>query len=400
MAYAPRSSYWQPDALSQAPVTYPTPAFMPNTAPAPRTPFYRPARVQDADPSNPNTGPRAFGVLSGDFGGSGVFGVKTGTFNMPGDTVWNTRNFGTAGGAVAAQARARAAGGGMGGGGIGGGGSGDLVSEYQQALNRANQANEARYRDALSGYQSRYQRGMDMLNGLGQQEAKDINEMYDNQAAKTKGDLIGRGLGNSTVMNTMLAGVERERAAELGRLNERVRQQAIGTDAGLSGDTLSFMERKNETGPDFQMLAQLAQQLGQGGVGGGAFGLGAIGADAFGGGGGGMPMGGMMPMVNYMPRATAQNTARLAAARANYAARNGLKGQTDWPNQGRGPVSSSYARSWLPTGYMTPAEQAAADAERVANAIGESGAGNPLANPYAWIDPNTGSSVANVGGMF
>lgn len=159
-------------------------------------------------------------------------------------------------------------------GGIGGGGS------FQQSLDQANQANEARYRDILGGFQSRYDRNLAMLAGLGQQEGKDINELYDQQFARGQQDLIGRGLGNSTRLVTLRQGVDRERANDLGRLNERMRQQVLNTDQNLSGDVLNFMERKTEQGPDMRMLAQLAQ-----GVGAAGFGLPSGYGGGFGGGG-------------------------------------------------------------------------------------------------------------------
>lgn len=174
----------------------------------------------------------------------------------------------------------------------GGGGGSDLSSSFREMLDRANQANEARYQDVLGGYQSRYERGMDMLKGMGQQEAKDISELADNQAALTRQRLTDRGLANSTVLDTMLSGVDREQAANIGRLYDRVRQQALQTDAGLSGDTLQFMERKDETGPDTNLLAQLAMAMGRGGYGGGGGG--------FVGGGGGMGMASADPYLSAL----------------------------------------------------------------------------------------------------
>lgn len=162
-----------------------------------------------------------------------------------------------------------------------GAGGGGLAGSYQQAMDAANQANEARYGDILRGYQSRYDRVMGLLDGMGQQEGRDINEQYDQSFARGQQDLIGRGLGNSTVMSTMRMGNDRERASSLGRLNERVRQQAMSTDTGLSGDLLSFMERRNDVGPNLEMLARLYQQQGASG-----YGYGGGGGYGYGGGGG------------------------------------------------------------------------------------------------------------------
>jgi hypothetical protein len=162
-------------------------------------------------------------------------------------------------------------GGGGGGSGGGGGGSGGGMAA-------ANQANESRYRDILDGYQQRYERGLANLIGAGQQESKDINQRYDEQEARINNDLISRGLGNSTVKANMATGNDRERTADIGRLNERLRQEQLAVDAGLTKDVLDVMERKTDQGPDLALLAQLQRAASMGG--------------GMGGGGGGISMGG------------------------------------------------------------------------------------------------------------
>jgi hypothetical protein len=300
--YGPRvsdnlSQSWQPSALSNPHVPYPASPFA-------QTPQRRiPPRPPSWYGNSPASTTGQLGVKAGDFGGAGPFGVKVGDFGMPGeDTQQHVTNV--------------PVGGGM------GAGAGNIGNQFQAALNNARQANEARYQDILGGYQQRYQRGLGMLAGLGQQEGRDINELYDSQGSKINQDLIGRGLGNSSVMATMAMGNNRERNADLGRLNDRVRQQAMATDAGLSGDELQFMERRNDVGPDLSMLAQLAQGMG---------------AAGYGQGGGGGGMGGYMPPMDMSfmmpgfgggyqsPGPSAWNQNRLANARANYAAKNAAK---------------------------------------------------------------------------
>jgi hypothetical protein len=157
---------------------------------------------------------------------------------------------------------------------------------------------------------------------MGAQETADINERFNNNAQAQRQSLVSRGLSNSTVLDTMAAGNERERGAELRRHNEGLRReqmgadmalsgdalqygeratgQRVGIDSGLSGDALNFreransnrntsnamltgdmlqfMERRDDTYPNYQQLQQLAQGLGQAGAGAG-------------GGGGGMMAG-------------------------------------------------------------------------------------------------------------
>jgi len=340
---APPSPFWTPTALSLPQVTYPTPY----GASTPATPrrltrdetvalnWQRSGMGQQTPPVMDT-----FGSVKRNWG-SDTFGSvprNTYTVQMPGG-----------------------GGGDFYGGGASGGG---LAGDYQAAMDRANALNEARYQDILGGYQSRYERGLNMLAGLGQQEGRDVNEAYDAQGAKIQQNLIGRGLGNSTVLSTMRMGNERERNADLGRLNERVRQQALAQDAGLSGDTLQFMERKTENGPSAELLAQLAQGAGAAGYGGGYGGYGggmdlaAVNADGslYGaGGGGGLPM---MPFGRggYAPRGNTFQQQRQAAAQANWAAKNAgtYNGPTANQRAGYGttlnPVGAAYRAASVPTG--------------------------------------------------
>lgn len=205
---------------------------------------------------------------------------------------------------------------GGGNGGSGGGSSsnyygGAIPDDYQRAYEEARAANEQRYQDILTGYQdrsnnylqqqagvtddvltgyeNRYQRGMDLLSGLGTQEKRDIDESYQKLGAVNQQDMVNRGLTGTTIMPTMRAGVERERQDALSRVNERLQREKLMTDAGLSGDalgaqermygqglagylgatgdTLGFAERRNDTYPDLNQLMGLAQQYGASGAG-------------------------------------------------------------------------------------------------------------------------------------
>ncbi len=154
-----------------------------------------------------------------------------------------------------------------------GGGGGNLANAFQSAQDEARAANESRYNDILTGEQARYERNMNRLAGMGAQEKADINERYDNEGSRINQDLVSRGLRNSTVAENMAMGNNRERTADLGRADERLRREQLTADAGLSADVLSFMERRTDSYPDVGLLAQLAQGLGTAGGGAAAAGL-------------------------------------------------------------------------------------------------------------------------------
>ncbi len=191
----------------------------------------------------------------------------------------------------------------------------------------------------LQGMNDRYTRNMKDLEGAGQQEASDIRDSWASQGANAQQDLTARGLGGTTIMPTMKQGIQRQQNNDLGRLNERVRQQRIDTDSRLSGDALgalsafnqtyadaaknygnqnfafqtgvtkdalNFQERRDDVGPDFGQYAQLAMKLGAGGAtvpgGSAATGAGAGGPAGGGAGGAGAPGSAVAakPLAPYM----------------------------------------------------------------------------------------------------
>ena len=288
-APAPQPDYWRPAAMDRPPVAYPAYSF--DQSASDGVDSRKPYKGTFAQRYNKMRGNDQISITPG----SPMANAGTGSYMGPGshaaDQLWQQQTA-----TAMAQAHARKTGGGLtpggyttaggGGGGYGGGGSGggggygggspsELAREYQRAMDRANQENEARYQDVLGGTQARYERGMGMLEGAGNQERQDINEAYDASGAAMRQGLVSRGLNNSTILDTMQMGNQRERTASLGRLNDRLIQQRLAQDANLSGDVLNFMERKTETGPDLNQLIQLEQLLGAGNVGNGGAGGGA-----------------------------------------------------------------------------------------------------------------------------
>ena len=278
------SGYWRPREFTDRPATpYPAPEWAQSplaaAAPAKRR---RPYRGSFAQRYNRMRGNDQFSITPGSPAASAGPGSYMGPGTHAEDQRWQQQAA-----MIQAQELARSRGGGLhaggyaaggGGGGYGGGGGGggyggnEFFDAYQSAMDRANQENEARYRDILEGQQARYERGMGLLEGAGNQERADINEAYDAQGAALRQGVISRGLGNSSVSDTMQMGNLRERSNSMGRLNDRLIQQRMAADAQLSGDVLNFMERREDSGPDYNQLAQLAQMLGRGGYGADGFG--------------------------------------------------------------------------------------------------------------------------------
>lgn len=154
----------------------------------------------------------------------------------------------------------------------------NVMQNYEAAYKKANDVNEERYKDILGGYNTRYDTAMSTLEGLGAQEGSDIRSDWDAQQKASEMRLKRAGLAGTTVMPTMAAGIERQKQADLNRMNERLQRERLGYQTGLSQDTLQFKERRNDLQPDMGMYATLMEKAGNGYGGGGGFGFGGGGA--------------------------------------------------------------------------------------------------------------------------
>ncbi len=114
--------------------------------------------------------------------------------------------------------------------------------------------------------QGRQNQGMALLQGMGNQAQQNIEQQFNANRGNIGQNLASRGLGNSTVLDSMLTGNERERANATGNLQDQLRQQALGTYSNLSGDVLDTQQqglgmRNAAAGNALDTGTQLAQGL-------------------------------------------------------------------------------------------------------------------------------------------
>jgi len=96
-------------------------------------------------------------------------------------------------------------------------------------------------------WKQRYTSIMDLYNGLGQQQLGDMNNRYAAQQAKADQQMQSRGLGNTTVKQSVQRGIGAEQEADARRLNEALTMNRIDAAGKLSGDWLTSMERNMGT---------------------------------------------------------------------------------------------------------------------------------------------------------
>lgn len=138
-----------------------------------------------------------------------------------------------------------------------------LMQQFQTAQAQANADNNARYGQALGQYQGLYDRGMQYLNTLGQTQTTAINQAAAQQQAQAQQGLIDRGLGNTTVVDSVNRGIDSSRIQNLTNLNEQVAMAKLQTDQALTGNIANTIINKTTTAPGYDSIANLAGQYGQ-----------------------------------------------------------------------------------------------------------------------------------------
>lgn len=105
--------------------------------------------------------------------------------------------------------------------------------------------------DLAQGYQDRYDTGIGMLEGWGDQERRDLQRDFDTALEADQANLRARGLGSSTITSTAQLGNQRERSEAMARLNERLNRERLGVHERLSGDLLGSQERVGQLGHQY-----------------------------------------------------------------------------------------------------------------------------------------------------
>jgi hypothetical protein len=167
----------------------------------------------------------------------------------------------------------------------------DFTTEFTEKQDAANLANEERYADILGQYgrtiEGATARGPETLTfdesqfaGLGDQAKKDIAQTYTNLTAANTQGLVSSGLAGTTARGAVTAASARGQVDATGRLNESLRRERIsyGSDIdrfnattrnayaqyidSLTAQKLSFMERREDEGPNEALFLQQLERFG------------------------------------------------------------------------------------------------------------------------------------------
>jgi len=154
-------------------------------------------------------------------------------------------------------------------------GEGGLVSQMladaQAQADEANYWNQYRFDYGIGNLENLRDRNQERVKNFGQSARTDLEERFSQSLGDTVGQLSGRGLGNSTIVDAFRDRNKRELAREQQRISEMVDDRASRYDTADTANAVNFVERRNDVAPDMGQLLQLAQMYGaSGGVDGAA----------------------------------------------------------------------------------------------------------------------------------
>lgn len=127
----------------------------------------------------------------------------------------------------------------------------------------AKAANEARYRQALGLYSDARTRALDLNSQVSKQDIADINANFDALSSSTAASLAARGMGNTTIVPTVMQGITRDRTAALNAANDARLQRTNRIDQDYTGSLAQVVGSRVDNGPSSADLATLGAAAGQ-----------------------------------------------------------------------------------------------------------------------------------------
>ncbi len=138
----------------------------------------------------------------------------------------------------------------------------EAKNKLESSYNEAKTVNEERYADILKGYGDRYDTAMSSLQGLGDAEKTALENAYRISGSQQQQSLVNSGLASTTIRPAVMQQNEKQKQTALSGVNERLQREKIGLQTGLSGDTLAFKERREDTYPQLSYYMDLIKQFG------------------------------------------------------------------------------------------------------------------------------------------
>lgn len=133
-----------------------------------------------------------------------------------------------------------------------------LLEQEQGGLRGAYDRGSA---ELLAGGRKRQADVLGLLEGLGEQEKRDIRRDFEGLRGQMQASLTNRGLAGTSMVPSLFTGIQRRQSEALGGAEERIRGQRAGALANLSGDVLNLLGART-AGREGLTGQQAGQRLG------------------------------------------------------------------------------------------------------------------------------------------
>lgn len=152
----------------------------------------------------------------------------------------------------------------------------ELRNQYKAAYDTARKDNLARYDQGIKMHDDLYKRAFgyydpkkrQQVNGywdnFGANQKLAIDQAVKQNAAKTQAAAADRGIYNTSTALNQLGSAQMEGQRLLADVEAKRAEGRMNTDATLTQNKLDFVERRNDTYPDFNQLIALDKAVGSG----------------------------------------------------------------------------------------------------------------------------------------
>ena len=137
-----------------------------------------------------------------------------------------------------------------------------MMSDFMAQRNAANAANEARYGEGKSELSTLRDRNQRRLTGAGATAMADARATGSRQIASTRQDMSRRGLGSSTIGQSVERGINESTSRAVGAIRESAAQTQSSADRADTNNLVNFIERRTDVGPNESAFLQAMQNLG------------------------------------------------------------------------------------------------------------------------------------------
>jgi len=142
-----------------------------------------------------------------------------------------------------------------------------LAQQTAEQQAEAKYWNEYRYAQGLDFLEQRFGNVMGQLQGMGEEEKREIRDSFEALQGKLDQKSLGAGLTGTTVRGAQARGLNREQERALGEARETNLKQKLGYETILSSDIVNFIQQRSDAYPSVTDMANLYFGYGQSGGG-------------------------------------------------------------------------------------------------------------------------------------